>query len=196
MNSFILDYRVGWNNAAGRCRVDHRLIGANPPYGVAVVVTELADNPGPSITNAAEVIATAAAAELGLEPGRMIYIEHYGPRASHGDTYDLVMFSWERTPAGWVASSPGWKHLRIDTAENLAGMVPSTARLKWAVDTFAEAGGHDLIWRRSENSDYPGIVGNCRRCKFSAWVYDSGGFSIGSAIDHHCIGGDREIING
>ena len=76
-----------------------------------VVVGETGE--GMSITNAAEIIATELVRQQGLDPRRMLYIEHY-PEAQRpqpfGETYDLVTFTWD----GNQARNPEWRHLTVD----------------------------------------------------------------------------------
>ncbi len=74
-----------------------------------VVVSETGE--GMSITNAAEIIATQVVKQFGLDPKRMLFIEHY-PEAQrplpYGESYDLVLFSWGK----YGASSPTtWRHM-------------------------------------------------------------------------------------
>ena len=58
-----------------------------------VVVSELANNPGTSVTNAIEQIAAAVmnAQDFGRVP---VFVEHYPPEATGGreETFDLVVF--------------------------------------------------------------------------------------------------------
>lgn len=79
--------------------------------GSLVVVTERADNPGMSITNAAEIVATeivSAARDLGVDATKWLYVEHYPVSEYHDDdTYDIVEFTW----INGRASRPTWRHL-------------------------------------------------------------------------------------
>ena len=65
---------------------------------------------GMSVTNAAEVIATEVVNRYGIDPARMLFIEHYPesqrPRP-YGESYDLVTFTWD----GKRATNPDWRHL-------------------------------------------------------------------------------------
>lgn len=63
-----------------------------------VVVTELDDNPGMSITNAAEFYCPQIAKRLNLDWKRCIFIESYPPRKLvniQDSTYDLINFKKE-----------------------------------------------------------------------------------------------------
>lgn len=86
----------------GRCRV--RIFvsgeeGANVPARSVVIVTELANNPGQSVTNAIEWIAGEVLYSNRLDPAETVVIEHYeaspGARGTPEDsaTFDLVTFS-------------------------------------------------------------------------------------------------------
>jgi hypothetical protein len=60
------------------------------------VATELPDNPGTSVTNYAEHLATAMRVQYGLKPEDVIWIEHY-PEAKdrRKENFDLVRFAIE-----------------------------------------------------------------------------------------------------
>ena len=77
-----------------------------------VIATELATNPGMSITNAAEVLASKIAKQFHLNPKTTRFIEHYGQESydyeegrKRADTYDEVTFTWN----GTGATHPVWK---------------------------------------------------------------------------------------
>lgn len=76
-----------------------------------VVVSETGE--GMSVTNAAELIATEVVQQYGLDPRRMLFVEHY-PEAQrpmpYGESYDLVTFTWDGARAG----KPIWRHLPPD----------------------------------------------------------------------------------
>ena len=57
------------------------------------VATELPDNPGTSVTNFAEHLATAMRSQYALKPDQVIWIEHY-PEAKgrRKEDFDLVRF--------------------------------------------------------------------------------------------------------
>jgi hypothetical protein len=72
------------------------------------------DNPGTSITNAAEDLASQPCDRLGIEPDLLVWIEHYG-YAGSGDsgkehTYDRVTFA-PGTPDGRPTrfKDPQWR---------------------------------------------------------------------------------------
>lgn len=87
------------------------------PTGLDVLVaTELEDdeNPGPSITNTIESLATAAVEAFGLDSERVTVYQHYDYRATacqpngEGETFDEVIFEWRNqraTRLQWHARS-------------------------------------------------------------------------------------------
>lgn len=100
----IFDYE-SWHGAPAYCGVkiwtDGPCGGAAPTRYI-VVMTELDDNPGMSVTNAAEIIATDVLNILlpGVDPEAMTWIEHYPPRGdAHSlrlpETYDLVRMRYD-----------------------------------------------------------------------------------------------------
>jgi hypothetical protein len=127
----------------GRCRV--RIYDATTVLPV-IVCTELTDNPGQSITNAAEQIAAevlenhphvfdpfALASIAGLSYDKpFVWVEHYeaGARGTPSDpaTFDLVEFSHyevrgELRAGQWAKEigSPSWKPLDRASVEALIG---------------------------------------------------------------------------
>ena len=82
-----------------------------------VIATEPADNPGMSITNAAEHLAYQVCVEFAIDPSQLLWIEHYGYPAPGGGTrrprtYDRVRF--ETLPPGHdaVFTRPTWRPMR------------------------------------------------------------------------------------
>jgi len=115
-----------------------RLRVYDAPDGEAVVIaTDLdEENPGPSVTNAAEDIAAQACLRYGLEPERTTFMEHYDDRfrgvwrgqlvedkerafgRENGESFDWVSFPQRR---GWDCGSPKWKHASKAAVEALIG---------------------------------------------------------------------------
>ena len=115
----------------GRCRI--RIFLPEEERDAPVVVcTELKNNPGQSVTNAAEQIAAEVIQGHRL-PMSLVWIEHYedGARGSPEDphTFDLVIFSGyeitQRTPypgeARLTIGEPTWKPLDRQSVEILVG---------------------------------------------------------------------------
>ena len=84
----------------------------------AVVATELADNPGTSVTNVAEHLASHVCDRFGIDPDRLVWIEHYGyppavdPRKPR--EFEFVTFTRRRPEGVWwfpavlKAKPDGW----------------------------------------------------------------------------------------
>lgn len=89
-----------------------------------VIATELNGNPGTSITNAAEFLATSICHEFGIPLDRLIWIETYeahSPQAYDLTTFDIVPFSfpyahYESYPEGIkiALAHPKWRRLKDD----------------------------------------------------------------------------------
>lgn len=82
---------------------------------ILVTVTERDDNPGTSITNRIEVIATKIADMLDDIPvERLHFVEHYPERGSvyrlHAESWAQVEFTW----SGREARQPVWSPLNRD----------------------------------------------------------------------------------
>jgi hypothetical protein len=88
-----------------------------------VLVTELEDNPGTSITNMAEGLATEVVRAFGLSLDALVWIEHYpdrlilGGRPRRPATFDQVTFT--RTAQG--LRQPQWHRLSQAEVEAVLG---------------------------------------------------------------------------
>jgi hypothetical protein len=82
------EYR-GLNGRPAWCRLE--LIPLSGGRTVAIA-TEMIDNPGTSITNAAEYLASFVCDCFEIDPDKLVWIEHYGYGGRHDRTYDLVTF--------------------------------------------------------------------------------------------------------
>jgi len=99
-------YKPFGSGIEARCRLQvHRHEGQT-----VAIVTELPDNPGMSVTNAAEWLLPALAQQYGL-PDDTVWIEHY-ERLHEPDTYDLVTLK---------GRSPSWRRLALEQVERLIG---------------------------------------------------------------------------
>ena len=85
--------------------------------GNTVIASELADNPGMSITNAAESVAAQFCQYHEIPLAQLIWIEHYPPELSHEETFDLVQF---RLTNGRL-SVERWRRLSMAEVERLFG---------------------------------------------------------------------------
>ena len=82
------NYKGFWSDSYCDIEVHQRSDGK-----YVFVATELPDNPGTSVTNYAEQLATAMRTQYALKPGDVIWIEHY-PEAKdrRKEDFDLVRF--------------------------------------------------------------------------------------------------------
>jgi hypothetical protein len=101
-----LDYRGG-NGLRGHCRF--RVFAT--VVGIVAVLTERADNPGPSVTNSLEQVVAEASKVMGWNPDQVFWIEHYGKDSRGGqpgpDTFDRIQLQagaprWESMPRSLV----------------------------------------------------------------------------------------------
>lgn len=75
-----------------------------------VIAIEIPVNPGKSVTNAAEDIATQVVQQFHLDPMKTRFIECYSKDSYEGaraETYDEVTFTWQERKA----SNPQWRRL-------------------------------------------------------------------------------------
>jgi hypothetical protein len=90
---------------------------------IVVIATELPDNPGASITNAAEILATDMRRWFVVPGGGLLWIEHYQDRAMIGgrpqqkQSFDRVFFRWN----GQQYDDPDWKPFSREQVETLIG---------------------------------------------------------------------------
>lgn len=113
----------------GYCRV--RIYKPEEPGDqYVVVITELADNPGQSVTNCVEQLAAEIIMAHALPSSETVFVEHYeeAERGSDSETYDLVTFSRgvpETVLRGgaWTIElgAPIWKPLDREGVEVLLG---------------------------------------------------------------------------
>ncbi len=98
-----------------------------------VLLTEVPNNPGQSITAASEVIASGLVRRYHLDPALTTWIEHWPADASDKlmeDAYASVKYTWE----GGLASNPRWRRLTPESAEMMA-----VTRLQEQVDAESVA---------------------------------------------------------
>lgn len=85
-----------------------------------VLLTEVSNNPGQSITAASEVIATGLVARYHLDPATTLWIEHWpaDSRASPmEDAYAAIKYQW----TNGVAANPSWQRVSLERAEEMVG---------------------------------------------------------------------------
>ena len=103
------------SNFGGDAKCDLEIIRGGTT--TLVICTELNDNPGTSITNFAEGLATLVCqADATIDPRHLIWIEHYPERMAgrwqdpFPETWDVVTFQ-ERT--GRVFRGPHWRRVSV-----------------------------------------------------------------------------------
>jgi hypothetical protein len=79
-----------------------------------VICAERDDNPGASVTNAAELIATQVCQHYQIDPAALVWVEHYPPGRAHGKTpdWDRVTFQIIRAGHHWYFAEPDWRPMR------------------------------------------------------------------------------------
>jgi hypothetical protein len=88
--------------------------------GQTVLLTEVPNNPGQSITAASDVIATGLVARYHLDPATTLWIEHWPADPSDKpieDVYASVKYTWK----DGVASNPRWRRLSLERVEVMTG---------------------------------------------------------------------------
>jgi hypothetical protein len=101
--------------------------------GQTVLLTEVSNNPGQSITAASDVIATGLVKRYRLDPTTTLWIEHWPTEASNKpieEAFATVKYTWT---AG-VASDPRWRRLSLERAEV---MTETSLRALRSVDSVA-----------------------------------------------------------
>jgi hypothetical protein len=114
-----LDYFSRHTAVMGRCRLrvwhDEAI----------VVVTELEQNPGMSVTNAIEDIASLVELVLVKKLDDFLLVEHYPRSTMRGSTYDVVTFTG-RQKAGPLVG-PAWAPLPDELRRDLREAVDGVA---------------------------------------------------------------------
>lgn len=62
-----------------------------------MIATELPDNPGMSLTNAAASVAMQVCQYYEISLKQLVWIEHYPEETGHEETFDLVHFSFNNS---------------------------------------------------------------------------------------------------
>ena len=85
--------------------------------GNTVIATELSDNPGMSLTNAAASAAMQVCYYYEIPLKELIWIEHYPEELDQEETFDLVQFSNYDS----LLTFEGWQRLSVEETERLFG---------------------------------------------------------------------------
>lgn len=100
---FIYEYEGLWKYPA-KCGVEIKKKNGF----IKVILTELKDNPGTSVTNFIEKLATMIWNYLAGTPVcNIVWIEHYPADKKRKETFDRVFLSWD----GKQFQHPEWKHI-------------------------------------------------------------------------------------
>ena len=123
------DYE-GFHGCQAHCQVERH---HNPATGKDILIlTEVEDNTGTSVTNMVEHLAARLINEYDLDPANTIIIEHYPERGRlsypYPETWDLVTPGFYKRPDGaWIGcvpQSPGsdmWRRLTPTEVNALVG---------------------------------------------------------------------------
>ena len=88
---------------------------------IVVIATELDDNPGTSITNIVETLATEICQAHDIKHFDLIWIEHYPERGRYSrlpESWDLVTFNML---TGQGLSDPRWNRLDVSELQRIRG---------------------------------------------------------------------------
>ena len=129
----------GYRKCESHCLID--IYRFDTSDRVVVVATEADDNPGTSVTNLAEHIATYVCRKHDIKFEELIWIEHYPPRIEHypprkdsalmpepHGSWDLTWFTIDKAPIAnyWhepkgteVLIRPRWNHLAVEMKDRL-----------------------------------------------------------------------------
>ena len=110
----------GFRNCDSKCDLEIvRSVGRT----TLVICTELENNPGTSVTNAAEIIATRLCQEdPTIDPEGLIWIEHYPERSAgrkqkpYPETWDMVVFTHR---AGRTFRRPTWRRVSAEEVQTI-----------------------------------------------------------------------------
>ena len=103
----IYEYK-GFHGSTSKCGVDLYKFTLDGPGRHVLIVTELADNPGTSVTNMAEQLATHICQDLDIPPQGLVVIEHC-PEGLFPESYDIVTFDFDWSLATFT--TPVWRRL-------------------------------------------------------------------------------------
>lgn len=125
-----------------KCRVR---IYTGEAHGATILITELPDNDGMSITNASELIASEVCRRYDLRKVTTRWIEHYPAAAwresNRPETFDEIRFMWD----GYTASAPRWHRLTVEEVETLTGETWDKGNLTDDTDRIAKDLGFEWV---------------------------------------------------
>lgn len=105
VKDLIIHYKGFWS-CDSKCGM--KIIRDDREGQVTVSLTELPDNPGTSVTNMIEQLATMVYIKFLKDTPieRITWIEHY-PKTSSGEIFDKVIMDWD----GQKFSNPRWERI-------------------------------------------------------------------------------------
>jgi len=109
-----LDYH-DFNKTLARCR----LRSYQSPAGLVVVLTELADNPGASITNSLEAVLKAVCQRFSITEDDAIILEHYCDESYEGGRGHTSAFA--RMKHGGFTNGNRWQAIPLALVTDLIG---------------------------------------------------------------------------
>ncbi len=118
------------------CRVQLKRIGTEEAPTTVVIISPTLTSHAVGVTTMIEWIATAVCQQLVLDPGRVLWIEHYpAVRVTYlaelepekwdeeertPESFDLVTFTWSVDPGGRLdAADPDWQRVSREWIELL-----------------------------------------------------------------------------
>ena len=116
---YVLEIDTAANAQAGKCRVE-----VWPGKPIIIVISELPDNQGMSVTNGIEHIASAVISKLQIHNTPIVWIEHYPVSELRGEeTFDLVTFAHDNAYTGGalIVRQAGWRPLTKSAVRQLIG---------------------------------------------------------------------------
>lgn len=141
----IVSYKVPHNQIEGLCGVS--IFQEGSPDMAVVVLTEFERNPGMSVTNAVDIIATKVKRAFlsGVPHENIIWVERYEAKGSKivgstltiGETFDLVTLSWIDN----AYAAPHWRPVGKErSAEDFWRMLFQSDRRLAEFPRFADIG--------------------------------------------------------
>ena len=113
----ILRYR-GYHGCPSMCRIRVYEVEGDPTVSPVLIATELDSNPGTSVTNRIEVIATEVYRLLERPEAGLTVIEHYARNTIAPERFALVTVVCEK---GKSFITPRWRHLTPGEIFDLVG---------------------------------------------------------------------------
>ena len=95
----------------------------DPDRPAVVIATEAADNLGTSITHAAETLAADVCRRHEIDPGSLLWVEHYEANRVRPEKFSLVEFRDDVGCRPGGLGRPAWSPTTRDRVEALIGCI-------------------------------------------------------------------------